>query len=260
MPFIDLDTGRLHYQFDGFSDAPVLLLSNSLGTDINMWSPQLDAFTRHFRVLRYDTRGHGHSVNTPGPYSLELLGRDVITLLDALGIERAYFCGISMGGLTGQWLAVNAPDRLIKLVVSNTAARIGDAAGWQARAHLVRESGIPEVADGAASRWFTPHFIQHKPELVEMLLHQLRNSHAAGYAACCDALAVADLSDDIARIPLPTLVVAGTFDAVTTPADADFIAGRIEGARRVDLPASHLSNVEAAADFNREVLDFLLQG
>jgi 3-oxoadipate enol-lactonase len=258
MSFINLDWGRLHYQLDGPTDAPLVVLSNSLGTDINMWTPQLTAFNRHLRVLRYDTRGHDHSVVTPGPYSIDLLGQDVLTLLDSLDIERAHFCGISMGGLTGLWLGVHAPQRLNKLVVCDTAARVGTAEGWQARAKLVREEGMPEVADGAADRWFTPHFIQHQPQLVDMLLKQLRNSPPAGYAACCDALAVADLRQDIARIQLPTLVVCGAHDPVTTPADARYIVEQVKGARYVELDASHLSNVEAAEAFNDAVVSFLV--
>ncbi|TCP09398.1 3-oxoadipate enol-lactonase [Crenobacter luteus] len=258
MPYLEFEHERFNYRIDGPAGAPVLVLSNSLGTTLDMWQPQRDAFARHFRVLRYDTRGHGGSSVGAVPYTIEQLGRDVVNLLDALDIESAHFCGISMGGLTGQWLGVNAPNRLDKLVLCNTAARIGTAEAWNGRAALVRDKGMREVADGAAGRWFTRDYIAAEPVVVGGLIDQLRDSPPAGYAACCEALAVADLSEDIARIPVPTLVVAGTFDPVTTPADADFIAERVSGARRADLPASHLSNVEAAAAFNRAVLDFLL--
>jgi len=258
MPYIELDNERFNYRFDGPTGAPVLVFSNSLGTTLDMWQSQLDAFTRHFRVLRYDTRGHGGTSVGSTPYRLEQLGRDVVNLLDALDIERAHFCGISMGGLTGQWLGVHAPQRLNKLVVCNTAARIGNADAWQQRAALVREQGMQEVAEGAAGRWFTSDFVAAELVAVGMLIYQLRNSPPEGYAACCDALAGADLRDEITKCPVQTLAIAGTFDPVTTPADADFIAEQIWGAHRVDLPASHLSNVEAAADFNRAVLDFLL--
>lgn len=258
MPYLDIDNTRLHYRFDGPADAPVLVFSNSLGTTLDMWQPQVDAFAQHFRVLRYDSRGHGGSDVGTAPYTLERLGRDVVALLDGLGIERAHFCGISMGGLTGQWLGVYAPERLGKLVVCNTAARIGTTEGWQARAALVREQGMADVAAGAAGRWFTPDFIAAQPTVVDALIAQLRDSPPQGYAGCCDALADADLREVIATIPVPTLSVGGRFDPVTTPLDADFIASRVAGAARVDLDASHLSNVEAAADFNRAVLDFLL--
>lgn len=258
MSTIKLDTCTINYDLDGPVGAPVLVLSNSLGTTMDMWAPQLDALRWKFQLLRYDTRGHGKSTPVPGPYTIDRLGRDVLGLLDALKIERAHFCGISMGGLTGLWLGVNAPERLGKLVVSNTAARIGTAEGWQDRARLVRDEGIPEVADGAASRWFTPHFIQHQPGLVDMLLQQLRSSPQAGYAACCDALEKADLRQDVARISAPTLVISGRHDPVTTTEDARYLVEQIAGAKGVELDASHLSNVEAAAEFNRTVVDFLL--
>jgi len=257
MATIKLDTCTIHYELDGPSAAPVLVLSNSLGTTMDMWAPQLDALRWKFRLLRYDTRGHGKSSVIPGPYSIEQLGRDVLGMLDALDIERAHFCGISMGGLTGLWLGVHAPKRLNKLIVSDSAARVGTAEGWQARAHLVRSEGMAEVADGAASRWFTPHFIQKQPERVDMLLKQLRNSPQAGYAACCDALALADLRTEIKHIKAPTLVIAGTHDPVTTLEDAQFIASHVAGAQLVQLDASHLSNVEAADAFTEAVLKFL---
>lgn len=257
MPLLDIADAHIHYRLDGPADAPVLVLSNSLGTDLDMWSPQLAAFATAFRVLRYDTRGHGRSSVTPGPYTLDLLGRDVVALLDGLGIERAHFCGISMGGLIGQWLGVHAPARLLRLVVSNTAARIGTESGWRERAALVRAQGMDLVAAGAAARWFTPAFAATQAEAVSTLIDRLRASPAEGYAACCDALAVADLRASIAAIPVPTLALAGSLDPVTTAADADFIAGAVPDARRVDLAASHLSNVEQPTAFSAAVIHFL---
>lgn len=257
MPYLDLDGRRLHYRLDGAAGAPVLLLSNSLGTTLDMWQPQLAALGQHFRLLRYDTRGHGGSTLGDGACSLAQLGGDVLALLDALDIERVHFCGISMGGLTGQWLGLHAPQRLHKLVLCNTAARIGNAEGWHSRAALVRQSGMAEVAAGAAARWFTADYVAAEATAVAGLIRQLADCDAAAYAACCDALATADLRDAIAGITLPTLVVAGLQDPVTTPADADFIAGWIAGAQRVDLLASHLSSIEAAAAFNNVLLRFL---
>jgi 3-oxoadipate enol-lactonase len=257
MAILKNDSYHTHYEIDGPANAPVLVLSNSLGTTLDMWVPQIDALRWKFRVLRYDTRGHGGTSVIPGPYTIGEMGQDVLALLDALDIERAHFCGFEMGGLIGQWLGVNAPERINRLIVSNTAARIGTAEGWQARAHLVRTEGMAEVADGAASRWFTPGFIQRQPERVEMLLRQLRSSPEAGYAACCDALGTADLRDDIQRIQAPLLAIAGRHDPVTTPADAQFIAERVAGAQCVELDASHLSNVEASDAFTKAVLEFL---
>lgn len=245
------------YTVAGPDSAPALVLSNSLGTTAEMWSRQLDALSAHYRIVRYDTRGHGASIAPAGEYTLERLGRDVLAVLDDLNIERAHFCGISMGGLTGQWLGAHAADRIDKLIVANTAARIGSVQGWGERAALVRTRGMDEVASGAAGRWFTPEFVQRQPEVVQRLTDQLRATPTQGYAGCCDALSVADLRDEIAKIAAPTLVIAGECDPVTTVDDARFIVERVPGARMTTLAASHLSNIEAAQAFNSAVLAFL---
>jgi len=247
------------YTTAGPQDAPAIVLSNSLGTTLDMWSPQLDALTQRFRVVRYDARGHGASVAPVDSVSLDTLGRDVLAVLDALNLERAHFCGISMGGLTGQWLGVHAGERIGKLIVANTAARIGSFDGWAGRAALVRDEGMAEVARGAAGRWFTADFVERHPLVVAELTEQLRATPADGYAACCDALASADLRQSIATIAVPTLVIAGEHDPITTVDDARFIAERVGGSRTVALNASHLSNVEAAEAFNAAVLAFLAE-
>lgn len=247
------------YTVAGPDEAPALILSNSLGTTAQMWAPQLDALAKHYRVVRYDTRGHGASIAPPGAYTLELLGRDVLAVLDALDIERAHFCGISMGGLTGQWLGVHARERIDKLIVANTAARIGSAQGWSERAALVRARGMDEVADGAAARWFTAGFIERQPEAVARLTDRLRATPAHGYAGCCDALSTADVRHEVHTITAPMLVIAGRHDPVTTVLDAQSIAERVPGARMSILDASHLSNVEAADEFNAAVLGFLTE-
>jgi len=256
MSTIRVDQEDLFYSLSGKSGAPVLVLSNSLGTSHSMWSPQ-EALGGHFQLLRYDTRGHGQSSKPPGPYSLAQLGQDVLNLLDHLGIRQAAFCGISMGGLIGQWLGIHAPQRFTHLILANTAARIGTEQGWRDRAATVRAQGMRPVAEGAESRWFTPEYIQANAETVAPLLQALHGADAEGYASCCDALAVADLREDIRNIEAPALVVAGRHDPVTTPADADFMADRIPRSTRIDLPASHLSNIEAAASFNEALIAFL---
>ncbi len=257
MTTVNIKDIQVQYQFDGDPEAPVLVLSNSLGTTMDMWADQISAFSETHRVLRYDTRGHGGTSAPAGPYTIEQLGKDVLELADALKISSFSFCGISMGGLIGQWLGVHAPKRLDRLVVCNTAARIGQEAGWKERAALVRTQGMGPVADGSPGRWFTAEFVAAHQETVATLIAQLRDTSPEGYAACCEALAVADLRDQINTISTPTLVVAGSQDPVTTVADADFIAGKVQVASRVDLAASHLSNVEAAAAFNAAVSDFL---
>ncbi|WP_085315427.1 3-oxoadipate enol-lactonase [Derxia lacustris] len=256
MPFIDHAGLRLHYRLDGPAGAPVVVFSNSLGTTLDMWDAQAAALAGQWRVLRYDTRGHGQSA-TAGGTSLADLGGDVVALLDALGIARASFVGISMGGITGQWLGVNARQRLDKLVVCNTAAKIGEASGWAARAALVREQGMAPVAASATGRWFTEGFVASGDAVIAKTIAQLAGTDAEGYAQCCEALALADLREHLDHIAVPTLVIAGSADPVTTVADAEFIAARVPGAQLVALPASHLSAIEAADDFNRALDAFL---
>lgn len=262
MPFLDVndhaDKVRLHYRSDGDPGRPCLVLSNSLGTDLAMWDAQAARLATDFFVLRYDARGHGQSSGGGGLLRIDRLGLDVLALLDHLGIEQAAFCGISMGGMTGQWLGVHAPRRIARLVLANTAARIGSAAGWAERAAQVRAAGMGAIADGAPARWFTPAFIEREPDTVARMVAALRAQDAAGYAACCDALAHADLRADVQRIGAPTLVVAGEVDPVTTVADAAWLRAHIPGARMAALPASHLSNVEAAAAFTAALREFLL--
>lgn len=257
MPITEINTTRIAYSLEGQAGAPVLVLSNSLGTTRDMWQAQA-VLQREFRILRYDTRGHGESAVPAGPYTIDQLGRDVVSLLDHLEIAQAAFCGVSMGGVTGQWLGVHAPERVSRLVVANTAARVGTEQAWRDRAALVRAQGLGPIAQATPARWFTPDFIETCSDRVGALLDTLRGLSPEGYAACCEALATADLRTDISRITVPVLVVAGLHDPVTTPADADFIAGQIPGAQRVDLPASHLSNIEAAGQFNDALRAFLL--
>jgi len=257
MPFAHIDDVRLHYRTDGQPGKPCLVFSNSLGTDLSMWDAQAAALAGSFHVLRYDTRGHGQSERGSAPVTLERLGRDVVGLLDALAIPAAHFCGISMGGMTGQWLGVHQPRRIVKLVLANTAARIGNAEGWTGRAELVRREGMDGVADGAAARWFTPAFLDREAQLVARMIGRLREQDAEGYAACCDALAHADLRAGVASIAAPTLVVAGAQDPVTTVADGEWLRQRIPGARLVTVPASHISNFEAEEAFTRALAQFL---
>ncbi|WP_449576258.1 3-oxoadipate enol-lactonase [Lelliottia nimipressuralis] len=251
---------EIEFRLDGPEGAPLLVLSNSLGTTWAMWQEQLPALTPHFRVLRYNTRGHGRSAVGQQPVTLERLGQDVIALLDHLDVERASFCGISLGGLTGMWLNRHAPERFHRIVVANTAARIGQEEGWRQRAARVREQGMAPVAESAADRWFTPAFLHSNPEVVYPLIEQLAATPAEGYAACCDALAVAELHDDLTHMSRPMLVIAGEYDPVTTPRDAETIVLNAPHAHVLILPASHLSNVACAAAFNQHVTTFLTAG
>jgi 3-oxoadipate enol-lactonase len=214
---------------------------------------------QRFRVLRYDTRGHGQSAVTPGPYSITQLGRDVAGLLDATGIERAHFCGLSMGGVTGMWLGVYAPERIQRLVLCNTAAKIGSAEMWNARIETVRTNGLAAVAETQAQRWFTSGFIAKRPDVIASMKQMIASTPPEGYAANCGALRDMDQRETIARIRARTLVIAGLHDPVIPAADVRYLSGTIPGARLVELDASHLSNVEAPAEFTKALMDFLTE-
>jgi 3-oxoadipate enol-lactonase len=248
---------RLFHRFDGPASAPVLLLSNSLGTSLEMWDAQMPAFAGRFRVLRYDMRGHGRSAVPPGPYSIADLGKDVLALLDANAIDRVRFCGLSMGGMTGMWLGCNAPERLEKLVLCNTSAQLGLPEHWNIRISLVQNEGMKGVAEGVIDRWFTPEFREREPQAVERVRRMLLETPPQGYAACCAAIRDQDQREAICAVPVPTLVVAGARDPATPPEHSRIIASKIPGARLVELDAAHLSNIEAHDRFTASVLEFL---
>ncbi len=260
MPSVKLADCELNYRLDGPVDAPVLVLSNSLGTQLGMWDAQLPAFTEHFRVLRYDTRGHGRSSVTPGPYSIEQLGRDVLAMVDALGIDRFAFCGLSMGGLIGQWLGINAGARLTRLVVCNTGAKIGTDEVWNDRIDTVLKGGqqaMRDMRDASISRWFTPGFAERQPEQVTRITEMIASTSPEGYAANCGAVRDADFREQLGAVAVPTLIVCGSHDPVTTPEHGRFMQQRIAGARLIELEAAHLSNVEQGDGFTQPVLAFL---
>lgn len=257
MPFLEVDGLRLFHRFDGPEDAPVLVLSNSLGTDHALWDPQLAAFANRFRVLRYDTRGHGRSGVPSRPATLERLGRDVLDLLDGLGLGRVHFCGLSLGGMTGMWLGVNAPERIDRLVLCNTSAQMAPPEAWNKRIDAVRASGMAAVAPGVLERWFTAEFRSRAPAVVDGVRQALLATPPEGYAACCAAIRDMDLREAIRAVRSPALVIVGKSDPATPPDHGRLIAERIPGAALRELPAAHLSNVEAAPAFTREVLGFL---
>jgi 3-oxoadipate enol-lactonase len=238
----------VHHVVDGPQDAPVLVLSSSLGTTHAMWEPQVAALRERFRLVRYDRRGHGASPVPPGPYSMADLGGDVLALLDHLGIERAHFAGLSIGGMVGIWLGAHAPERIDRLALLCTTAAFEDPAAWADRAALVREAGSPEpLADVTLGRWFTDGFREQHPEVVAALRAGLLATPAEGYAGCCEAIGAMDQRADLGRIGAPTLVIAGDEDPSTPPAMLRAIAEAIPGARYEELaPARHIANVEQA--------------
>jgi 3-oxoadipate enol-lactonase len=260
VPLLQLADYKLYYEWTGLPDATVLVLSNSLGTTAAMWGPQLAEFDKSFRVLRYDARGHGQSEVTPGPYTFRQLAQDVVRLLDALKIEHAYFCGLSMGGLTGLQLALDTSGRFKKMVISSASAKFGTAEGWDKRIAAVRTSGMKLVAGQVVERWFTKKFREAEPEKVDAMRAMIEAISPDGYVNCCMALRDADLGGELSRVRAETLIISGTQDPVSPPTDGKLLARSIPGARYCELHASHLSNVEAAKEFTREAVSFLAGG
>jgi 3-oxoadipate enol-lactonase len=241
----------------GSTDLPPLLLINSIGaTKEVLWSRQVPALSKHFRVITYDARGHGQSPVPPGEYSLDDLGRDAVAVLDAAGVDTAHVCGISMGGITGLWLGIHAAARVRSLVVANTAARIGSLQSWTDRIALVKAEGLAGVAAQAMPRWFTPAFHQREPETISQFRAMVESIRPDGYLGCCAALRDGDLRDAIATITCPTLAIAGAEDILTPPTALAFIHEQIAGSRLLTLDCAHISNVEKAEEFNAAVLAF----
>jgi 3-oxoadipate enol-lactonase len=250
------------HDVSGPAEAPVLVLAGSLGADRSMWDGQLAGLTDGARVVRYDHRGHGASPVPAGPYALADLGADVLGLLDALGVERASFCGLSLGGMVGMWLAANAPARIDRLVVVCTSAHLPPAEGWLERARAVRAAQTTEaVADAVLARWLTPAFAAERPGELRRLRAMLVATPPEGYARACEAIAAMDLRPDLGRIAAPTLVIVGEDDPATPPPHGELIARGIAGARLERVAsAAHLANVEQADAVTRLVRDHVQGG
>jgi 3-oxoadipate enol-lactonase len=246
-----------HYELAGPHDAPVLVLSHALGTDLTLWDQQVEGLRGYFRILRFDTRGHGKSAAPRGPYTLPFLASDIVTLLDELGLSSVHFCGISMGGLIGQYLAIHHPERIARLVLSNTAAKIGNAEKWDRRIRLVAEAGMPAVFEEVLDGWFNASFRDRHPRVVDSLARALRATAPEGYIGCCEALRDADLSQRLEQIKAPTLVIAGTEDQAIPMASARFLQQKIRGSQLIPLRCGHLACVEAAAEFTDQLNRFL---
>jgi len=257
MQFAPVEGGQIHYRLDGKQESPVLVLSNSLGMDLSMWDAQVPAFTERFRLLRYDSYGHGASAIGAGGIKIDRLGQDVVRLLDHLGIATASFCGLSVGGLVGQWLGLNAAKRMEKIVLCNTAARIGTADSWNSRIDAVNKGGIPSISKGILERWFTASFREREPGTVDRLRKILEATPAEGYVATCAAIRDADLRGEVSKIRATTMVIAGRHDKATPPEGGRYLAEQIVASRYVELDAAHLSNVELPEQFSDEVLKFL---
>lgn len=251
------DRIAINWKLDGPPKAPFLVLSNSLGTNRHMWDPQLEAFAADYRVLTYDTRGHGASDAPPGSYSLDRLGQDVVDLVNHLEIEQFHFCGLSLGGMTGQWLAIHASERIDRLVLANTASRIGPASAWQDRIETVLSKGMHAIAQPLLERWFTPEFIAQQPPALVELEAVLLSTLPQGYAGCCAAIRDADLTPLLSLIDRTTLVISGLRDPATPPQQGEALAAAIAGSQSKNLDTAHLSNVEMPEEFTKAVLEFL---
>jgi 3-oxoadipate enol-lactonase len=255
---IQSNGAAIHVEVEGPDNRPVLMLSNSLGADLRMWDRQVQRFTEHFRLVRYDRRGHGQSDAPPGPYSMEMLGRDVLAVLDALRIDKINWCGLSMGGMVGMWLGANAPERINKLILSNTTAHFADNTPWFDRIKLVREKGLGALVGPTMERWFTKEFREREPRTIATMSQRFLATPAQGYIGCCEAIAAMDHRDLLPRITAPTLVIAGRHDPATNVEAAEAIRSRIPGALITVLDAAHISNVEQPDEYANQVLGFLL--
>jgi len=256
---VESNGAQISYSLDGFPDAPALVLSNSIGTTRDLWARQCSALASAFRVIRYDTRGHGDSTVPPGDYSVEQLGRDVLAILDQERIDTAHVCGLSLGGITAMWLGVNAPERVTSLVLANTGARLRDTDFWNDRIALVKSKGMGALADRAVTAWFSDSFRDRDPDTVHDFRAMLADCPPDGYIGCCAALRDADLRKPVRSIRARTLIVAGEYDQSTPKTNSEDIRSRIPGSTMATFPCAHLSNVECAADFTTRAGTFFAE-
>lgn len=259
MHFLDLPTHRLHYRVDGREGAPWLTFCNSLGTDLYMWDPQVDALAAEFRILRYDRRGHGESGTPPGRYAIADLGGDVLALWDALGVQRSHYCGLSIGGLTAQWLALHAPERVQRVAVAATAAKIGSAESWQARIAQVAQGGLLPLVEGTLERWFTPGYAAAHPLEMDEIVTSFMTTSREGYIGCCEAVGSADFRAALAQLQVPLLAIAGDEDPVCPPGDLLQISTAVPDGHFVKVHGRHICNLESATAFTTALREFLLR-
>ncbi len=258
--FIKANGIQMNYELSGRKDAPVVVLSHSLGSSLKMWGPQMNTLEPHFKVLRYDIRGHGSSDAPSGPYALELLGEDALGLLDALGIERVHWVGLSMGGMIGQCLALNHTDRLQSIALCDTAAVIPKEAQpiWQERIDTVRQKGLKAQVHATMERWFTPSFLSTKNEMLTFVRKQFLATPLEGFIGCLEAIRKLNYLDRLVEIKIPTLIIVGEDDPGTPVAASEAMHQRITNSRLVVLSsARHFSNVEQPEAFNAALLTFL---
>jgi 3-oxoadipate enol-lactonase len=257
MTVIDADGCPLYLRVDGHATAPALMLCNSLGTDLHLWDPQAAEWARRFRLVRYDRRGHGRSGLGSAPRTTERLGRDALAVMDALGLEKVHWCGLSMGGMVGQWLAANAPRRIGRLILSNTSAYFADKARWNDRIQAVREKGLDSIADTVMKLWFSADFRARAPETIARMRQMLTATPVEGYIASCEAVRDMDHRPLLPKIKAPTLIIAGKHDHTTPLEMAEAMRAQIPGAALAVIDAAHIANVEQPAAYSETVMKFL---
>ncbi|MBB6733989.1 alpha/beta fold hydrolase [Cohnella zeiphila] len=253
------DGFRMAYRVDGPVNGPVLVLANSIATTMHMWDGQIAELTKHFRVIRYDYRGHGASDTPAGPYSIDRMGRDAIELLDRLNIDRVHFLGLSFGGAVAQWLGIHAPERIDRLVLSNTSSYLGPADSWNGLIASLRKDGdLTPFADMFVGNWFPPQLLKTENPLVASFRSMVLATRPEGLAGLFAAIRDMDLRRTVTLIGSPTLVIAGRYDTVTLPSHGEMLAASVPNSKLITLPAVHLSNIERSDEFLGAVLEFLL--
>jgi 3-oxoadipate enol-lactonase len=258
MPTIQANGCPINVVVEGPENAPVLMLSNSLGTTHAMWQPQLDAFKQHFRLVRFDRRGHGGSGAPKGPYTMEGLARDALAVLDGLGLKKVNWCGLSMGGMEGMWLGANAPGRFERMVLCNTSAQFPDRKIWDDRLRFARENGLAAMVGANMERWFTKGFREREPKTIAWITEMFLTTPLEGYIGCGEAVRDMDHRALLPNIKVPTLVIAGRHDPATTLQAGEYLRDHIPGVAFTVLEAAHISNVEQPVAFSNAVLEFLL--
>lgn len=250
--------GSFNVKVEGPANAPALIFSNSLGCNLSMWDAQATALRERYRIIRYDSRGHGGSLVSPPPYSIEQLGRDALAILDELNIKKVHWCGLSKGGMVGQWLLTHAPGRLGKVVLANTASRMGPPSLWNMRIRIARTQGMEALAPSIIERWLSAGFRAADPIAVERVRDMLLTTPAAGYAACCGAIRDMDQHEAIRSVDgRDVLVIVGEHDPATPAAAGHLIAQSMRGAKLVSLDAAHISNIEQEAAFTQALATHL---
>jgi 3-oxoadipate enol-lactonase len=249
----------INYEVEGPANAPALILCNSLGTDLHMWDDQAPVWSKHFRLVRYDRRGHGRSGAPKGPYTMDMLGRDALAVADAAGVKKFNWCGLSMGGMVGQWMGANARDRVERLVLSNTHYYYADKQPWHDRMKFAQDKGLAALSGPQMERWFTKEFRERSPQAVAKVVAMFTATNLDGFLGCCAAVRDMDFRASTPTITAPAMIIVGSKDPATLPEFGEAIHKMIKGSELVALDAAHLSNVEQPKADGDAVLNFLTQ-